>query len=404
MSEKWFLLVFPRPNEVFVIVDKRKRVERGRIWHHPLQRIQRVPTVQMEVLIDTNKVLTKDPGSGENKVGPMVHLVGIAQVKIGDSDKEILQAVERFLPTGEGDIIGSIKDRALDIIQAYQTDIAGTMTPEDIVTQKEVFAKALLELATPFFTEMGLTLRYSVKVIEDARKEAESDADHTYLKDLAAKRAHKAQEEAELARVAKEEAVNAREEEKEELLATWRAITAEARGDEEIVRQKKADEVAGIKVGIATKEAQAVVAEMEETFKTQEAHKSLVLTLKELEIVAEALKVAPEYLRSLKTIIIAGSSEGGNNQINPLNTAMYISMIKEILEGLKEKDATGDAGSNPERQAKDVRDGSPTATSTPRREPSSPVQLSQEQTDRIKAVFGEYSQAQDEGNQVQKDE
>ena len=153
------------PNEVLIRSGggaQPKVVVGGRVFVLPVfHDAQYLSLEVMTLTVVTNNVYTAE--------GVAVSVDGVAQVKVARSEEAIRTAAQQFL--GKGD--HEIAQVALQTLEGHQRAILGTMTVEAIYRDRDAFAMAVREVASPDMANMGLEIvSFTIRDIQD---------DHGYL-------------------------------------------------------------------------------------------------------------------------------------------------------------------------------------------------------------------------------
>jgi flotillin len=156
------------PNEVLVIsgtkhrstetgeVEPYKIVKGGRAFIWPvLQRVDRLLLEIMTIEVTTENVYTKQ--------GVAVSLEGVAQIKVASDDVSIRTAAERFLSKTRAEIINV----AHETLAGHLRAIVGTLTVEEIYSERDKFAQRVQEVSAGDLSNMGLGI--DTFVIKDVR-------------------------------------------------------------------------------------------------------------------------------------------------------------------------------------------------------------------------------------------
>ncbi|MFH1516089.1 MAG: SPFH domain-containing protein [bacterium] len=121
--------------------------------------IQKVDRLSLEIItldVRTPEVYTIK--------GVPVLVDGIAQIKIKGDDVSINTAAEQFLSMG----ITQIQKIALQTVEGHLRAILGTLTVEEIYSQRDIFASKVQEIATQDLMNMGLTIiSFTIRDIRD---------------------------------------------------------------------------------------------------------------------------------------------------------------------------------------------------------------------------------------------
>jgi len=165
------------PNEVLVIsgglggkrrikdamgLETRKgfRIIKGgaTFWFPIIQKIDRLSLELITLDVRTPEVYTAK--------GVPIMVDGIAQIKIKGDDISINTAAEQFLSKGVVDI----QKIALQTVEGHLRAILGTLTVEEIYSQRDVFAAKVQEIAAQDLANMGLgIISFTIRDIRDTQ-------------------------------------------------------------------------------------------------------------------------------------------------------------------------------------------------------------------------------------------
>ncbi len=160
------------PNEVLVISGRWRTMRRedgtkvkvgyrilkgGRAFVWPfLEKVDRLSLELMTLDVRTPEVYTMK--------GVPVIVDGIAQIKIKGDDISIATASEQFLSMGRE----QIKNIALQTVEGHLRAILGTLTVEEIYSNRDAFAAKVQEVASSDLANMGLTIvSFTIRDIRD---------------------------------------------------------------------------------------------------------------------------------------------------------------------------------------------------------------------------------------------
>ncbi len=160
------------PNEVLVISGRRRWIRRedgtrfqvgfrmlkgGRTFIWPF--IERVDRLSLEIItldVKTPEVYTVK--------GVPVIVDGIAQIKVKGDDISIATASEQFLSMS----VEQIRHIALQTVEGHLRAILGTLTVEEIYSNRDAFAAKVQEVASSDLANMGLTIvSFTIRDIRD---------------------------------------------------------------------------------------------------------------------------------------------------------------------------------------------------------------------------------------------
>ena len=98
------------------------------------------------------------------KLGVPVLVDGVAQIKVKGDDVSIRTASEQFLSKGKQEIMNI----ALQTLEGHLRAILGTMTVEEIYSNRDAFAQRVQEVAASDLANMGLTIiSFTIRDIKD---------------------------------------------------------------------------------------------------------------------------------------------------------------------------------------------------------------------------------------------
>jgi flotillin len=148
------------PNEALIRSgggEEPKVVVGGRTLVVPLfHRAQRLPLSVMTLHVKTENVYT-----GE---GVAVSVDGVAQVKVARSEEAIRTAAQQFLGKTELEVM----DVPLQTLEGHQRAILGTLTVEEIYSDREKFASQVRTVAAPDLAGMGMEIvSFTIRDIKD---------------------------------------------------------------------------------------------------------------------------------------------------------------------------------------------------------------------------------------------
>merc|ERR1719470_471180 len=107
----------------------------------------------------------------ETKQGVPLTVTGVAQVKIMKNPELLGVAAEQFLGKKEDEITDTI----LQTLEGHLRAILGTLTVEQVYQDRDVFAKAVFEVASPDVAKMGIEiLSFTIKDVYDKVEYLES--------------------------------------------------------------------------------------------------------------------------------------------------------------------------------------------------------------------------------------
>src|SRR5689334_14272817 len=162
------------PNEVLVISGRQYRqadpdgtvhtrgfriVKGGGTFVLPV--VEKIDVLSLELLtidVQTPEVYTSK--------GVPVKVDGVAQIKVKGDDISIATAAEQFLSKGTEDI----KNIAMQTLEGHLRAILGTLTPEEIYQNRDMFAAKVQEVAAGDMANMGLGIvSFTIRDIRDTQ-------------------------------------------------------------------------------------------------------------------------------------------------------------------------------------------------------------------------------------------
>jgi flotillin len=214
-----------RPSEILIFSGRRHRsddgtdvgfrvVFGGRAWRMPLiESVQRMDMLSIPIDVSVQNAYTK--------VGIPLKVRAIAIVKISSHPEVVMNAIERFLGRGRGDLQRVAKETLEGNLRA----VLATLTPEEVNEDRLKFADSLAAEVEHDLKKLGLHL--------DVLKIQHVTDDTNYLASIGRERIAQVIRDAEIAES------NARNEAaKESAAAEMRAKVAEADADRAIVQKR----------------------------------------------------------------------------------------------------------------------------------------------------------------------
>jgi flotillin len=178
------------PNKVAIVSGRKRKLKDGTILGFRLVHggatlrlpgLERVDYLDLNVIpvnLETRKAITKQ--------GVAVTVQAVANVKIGSDDRSLGNSAERFL----GMPITGVKEVILQTLEAHLRAICGTLTVEEINSDRQAFAHRMTADAAEDFQKMGLVIDvFAVQHISD---------EHGYLDSLGRKRTSEVVRDAEI--------------------------------------------------------------------------------------------------------------------------------------------------------------------------------------------------------------
>jgi flotillin len=214
-----------RPSEILIFSGRRHRladgsevgsrvVFGGRAWRRPLiENVQRMQMLSMPIDVQVQGAYTK--------VGIPLKVRAIALIKLSSDPAVVMNAVERFLGRGLGDI----QQVAKETLEGNLRGVLATLTPEEVNEDRLKFADSLAAEVEQDLSKLGLHL--------DVLKIQHVTDDANYLASIGRERIAQVIRDAEIAES------NARNEAaKEAAGAEMRAKVAEADADRAILQKR----------------------------------------------------------------------------------------------------------------------------------------------------------------------
>ena len=178
------------PNKVAIVSGRKRRladksvvgfrlIHGGATLRFPgLERVDYLDLNVIPVSLETKKAYTRE--------GVAVTVQAVANVKIGSDDVSLRNASESFL----GMRIDGLKEVILQTLEAHLRAICGTLTVEEINSDRQAFAQRMTQEAAEDFRKMGLVIDvFAVQHIAD---------EHGYLDSLGRKRTSEVVRDAEI--------------------------------------------------------------------------------------------------------------------------------------------------------------------------------------------------------------
>ncbi|MEP0815403.1 MAG: flotillin family protein [bacterium] len=160
------------PNQVLVVSGRRHRVRTpdgkmiqrgfrvvkgGGVFVWPI--IEKVDVMSLEIMtidVRTPEVYTK--------LGVPILVDGIAQIKIKSDDISVGTAAEQFLSKG----INEIQRIAQQTLEGHMRAIMGTLSVEDVYSNRDAFAQKVAEVAATDMNHMGLgIISFTIRDVRD---------------------------------------------------------------------------------------------------------------------------------------------------------------------------------------------------------------------------------------------
>jgi flotillin len=178
------------PNKVAIISGRKRRLTDSSIVGFRLIHggsTLRVPGLERVDYLDLNVIpLSLETKKAYTREGVAVTVQAVANVKIGSDDVSLRNAAERFL----GMPIEKLKEVILQTLEAHLRAICGTLTVEEINSDRQAFAQRMTAEAAEDFRKMGLIIDvFAVQHIAD---------EHSYLDSLGRKRTSEVVRDAEI--------------------------------------------------------------------------------------------------------------------------------------------------------------------------------------------------------------
>ncbi len=214
-----------RPNEILVISGRRRRTEDGsQVGYRVVTGgwAMRIPLIETVERMDMRSIPIDVAINGAyTRVGIPLRVRAIAIIKISSNHKVVMNAVERFLGRGPGDI----QQVAKETLEGNLRGVLATLTPEEVNEDRLKFAESLSQEVEHDLAKLGLHL--------DVLKIQHVTDDANYLASIGRGQIAHVIKEAEIAES------NARNEAaKEAAAAEMRAKVAEAEAEQAIAQRR----------------------------------------------------------------------------------------------------------------------------------------------------------------------
>jgi len=233
-----------RPSEILIFSGRKHRladgsevgsrvVFGGRAWRRPLiENVQRMQMLSMPIDVQVQGAYTK--------VGIPLKVRAIALIKLSSDPSVVMNAIERFLGRGLGDI----QQVAKETLEGNLRGVLATLTPEEVNEDRLKFADSLAAEVEQDLSKLGLHL--------DVLKIQHVTDDANYLASIGRERIAQVIRDAEIAES------NARNEAaKEAAGAEMRAKVAEADADRAILQKRNELRTIAAELDGQTKSAEA---------------------------------------------------------------------------------------------------------------------------------------------------
>lgn len=115
-----------------------------------------VPVIQSATEISLGQKNVKLEVKGVDKKSVETIVSAVAILKVGSSEDEIRKAAERFLDSDDPDV--AIARNAQQTLTGALRSIVANMTIADLISQRELLSKSVLEAAKPDLDAMGLSI------------------------------------------------------------------------------------------------------------------------------------------------------------------------------------------------------------------------------------------------------
>jgi flotillin len=145
------------PNEVLIFSGGHRKLEDRIIGYRVVQggRGIRIPLIEVVDRMDlTNMVIELRVQGAYSKGGIPLNVQGVANVKVSSKEKQLANAIERFL----GMTRDQIKNIARETLEGNLRGALSTLTPEEVNQDREKFAAELVHEADHDLARLGLEL------------------------------------------------------------------------------------------------------------------------------------------------------------------------------------------------------------------------------------------------------
>jgi len=168
------------PNKVAIVSGRKRRLSDKSVVGFRLVHggaTLRIPGIERVDYLDLNLIpVSLETKKAYTREGVAVTVQAVANVKIGSDDVSLRNSAERFL----GMRIEGVKEVILQTLEAHLRAICGTLTVEEINSDRQAFAQRMTAEAAEDFRKMGLVIDvFAVQHIAD---------EHSYLDSLGRKR------------------------------------------------------------------------------------------------------------------------------------------------------------------------------------------------------------------------
>ena len=147
-----------RPNQLLVISGRRRRTEDGSLVGYRVVTggwAMRLPIIETVERMDMRSIPIEVSINGAyTRVGIPLRVRAIAIIKISSNPKVVMNAVERFLGRGPGDI----QQVAKETLEGNLRGVLATLTPEEVNEDRLKFAESLSQEVEHDLAKLGLHL------------------------------------------------------------------------------------------------------------------------------------------------------------------------------------------------------------------------------------------------------
>ena len=147
-----------QPNEVLIFSGRQRRTPDGKLFGYRIIRGGRAIRTPLFETVDrmdlTNMIIEVQVKNAYSKGGIPLNIQGFANIKVPGEEPLLNNTLERFLGRGRDHIMKTTRET----LEGNLRGVLSTMTPEEVNTEKETFAKRLTDEAEHDMSKLGLVL------------------------------------------------------------------------------------------------------------------------------------------------------------------------------------------------------------------------------------------------------
>ena len=147
-----------QPNEVLIFSGRQRRTADGKLFGYRIIRGGRAIRTPLFETVDrmdlTNMIIEVQVKNAYSKGGIPLNIQGFANIKVPGEEPLLNNTLESFLGRGRDHIMKTTRET----LEGNLRGVLSTMTPEEVNTEKETFAKRLTDEAEHDMSKLGLVL------------------------------------------------------------------------------------------------------------------------------------------------------------------------------------------------------------------------------------------------------